>query len=80
MEWWKAQNGRQAGDPAKLGRALVVIANEAQPPRRFLAGADAIGLAEQKIARLREDIESHRDLSSSLGITADDNGAPVGVG
>jgi NAD(P)-dependent dehydrogenase (short-subunit alcohol dehydrogenase family) len=80
MEWWKAQNGRQLGDPAKLGRALVVIANEAEPPRRFLAGADAIGLAEQKIAKLREDIESHRDLSTSLGIAADDNGVPVGVG
>src|SRR5256886_3118339 len=80
MEWWKAQNGRQAGDPAKLGRALVVIANEAQPPRRFLAGAGAIDLAEQKIAKLREDIESHRDLSTSLGIAADDNGVPVGVG
>lgn len=47
---------------------------------RFLAGADAIGLAEQKIAKLREDIESHRDLSSSLGITAHDNGVPVRVG
>jgi len=80
MEWWKAQNGKQAGDPAKLGRALVVIANEAQPPRRFLAGADAIGLAEQKIAKLREDIESHRDLSTSLGITADDNVMSVRVG
>jgi len=80
VEWWKAQNGRQAGDPAKLGGALVVIANEAQPPRRFLAGADAIALAEQKIAKLREDIESHRDLSTSLGITADDKGVPVGVG
>jgi hypothetical protein len=80
MEWWKAQNGQQGGDPAKLGRALVVIANEAQPPRRFLAGPDAIELAEQKIAKLREDIDSHRDLSTSLGITADDNGVPVGVG
>jgi len=80
MEWWKAQNGRQSGDPAKLGRALVVIANEAQPPRRFLAGADAIDLAEQKIAKLREDIESHRDLSTSLGITADDDGMSVRVG
>ena len=66
LEWWKAQNGKQAGDPAKLARALVTIANEKQPPRRFLAGSDAIGLAEQKIAKLREDIESHRDLSTSL--------------
>ena len=47
--------------------------SRAKPPRRFLAGADAIDLAEQKIARLREDIESHRDLSTSLDIAADDN-------
>ena len=43
-------------------------------------GTDSIGLAEQKIAKLHEDIESHRDLSTSLGITADDNGMSVRVG
>ena len=59
MDCRKTQNGKQAGDPAKLAHALVVIANESQPPRRFLAGANATGLAEQKIAKLREDIESH---------------------
>jgi NAD(P)-dependent dehydrogenase (short-subunit alcohol dehydrogenase family) len=68
LEWWNAQNGQQGGDPAKLGRALVTIANEEQPPRRFLAGADAIGLAEQKVADLREQIEAHRDLSTSLAL------------
>src|SRR5713101_1837517 len=40
LKWWKAQNGRQAGDPAKLGRALVTIANQQQPPLRLVAGAD----------------------------------------
>jgi hypothetical protein len=46
----------------------VTIANEEQPPRRFLAGADAIGLAEQKVADLQEQIEAHRDLSTSLAL------------
>ena len=68
LEWWNAQNGQQGGDPAKLGRALVTIANEEQPPPRFLAGADAIGLAEQKVADLQEQIEAHRDLSISLAL------------
>jgi NAD(P)-dependent dehydrogenase (short-subunit alcohol dehydrogenase family) len=68
LEWWNAQNGQQGGDPAKLGRALVTIANEAQPQRRFLAGADAIGIAEQKVADLQEQIEAHRDLSTSLAL------------
>jgi NAD(P)-dependent dehydrogenase (short-subunit alcohol dehydrogenase family) len=68
LEWWNAQNGKQGGDPAKLGRALVTIANDEQPPRRFLAGADAIGLAEQKVADLQEQIEAQGDLSTSLAL------------
>jgi NAD(P)-dependent dehydrogenase (short-subunit alcohol dehydrogenase family) len=66
LEYWKAQNGRQSGDPAKLARALLTIASQEPPPRRFIAGADAIGTAEQKVAALREDIEFDRALSTSL--------------
>lgn len=67
--WWQAQDGQQAGDPDKLARALVSISNEQPPPRRFLAGSDVIALAERRIVELREDIESHRELSQSLTFT-----------
>ena len=66
IEYWKAQNGQQSGDPAKLARALITIASEKQPPRRFIAGADAIATAEQKIADLKAQIEAYRKLSTSL--------------
>ena len=66
LEFWKAQNGRQSGDPAKLARALLVIASRQPPPRRFLAGADAIATAEQRVVDLKAQIDSERDLSSSL--------------
>jgi len=66
VEYWKAQNGQQSGDPAKLARALITIASEERPPRRFIAGADAIATAEQKIADLKAQIEAHRELSTSL--------------
>ena len=49
-------------------RALLTIAGEEQPPRRFIAGADAIRLAEQKVADLEQQIEAHRDLSTSLAL------------
>src|SRR3977135_3170712 len=65
-EYWKAQNGQQAGDPAKLARALITIASQEPPPRRFIAGADAIATAEQKIADLKAQIDANRDLSTSL--------------
>src|SRR5207342_2068066 len=42
LEFWKAQNGQQTGDPAKLARALITIAALATPPQRFVAGADAV--------------------------------------
>src|SRR6266702_2738976 len=66
LKWWQAQSGQQGGDPAKLAQALVAIASEDPPPRRFIGGADAIGLAEQKIADLQAQIAAYRDLSTSL--------------
>jgi len=66
QEFWKSQNGRQGGDPAKLAQALITIANEKQPPRRFIAGADAVATAEQKVADLQAQINAYRELSSSL--------------
>jgi NAD(P)-dependent dehydrogenase (short-subunit alcohol dehydrogenase family) len=66
VEYWKSQNGRQSGDPAKLARALITVASQEPPPRRFIAGVDAIATAEQKIADLKAQIEAQRELSASL--------------
>jgi NAD(P)-dependent dehydrogenase (short-subunit alcohol dehydrogenase family) len=66
MEFWKGYNGQQSGDPAKLAQALITISNKENPPRRFIAGADAVGTAEQVAATLRQQTEAYRELSSSL--------------
>src|SRR5436309_9865620 len=68
LKWWEAQNGRQPGDPAKKARALVTIAGQEQPPRRFIAGADALALAEQKVADLQAQINAYHELSTSLSL------------
>ena len=65
-EFWEGQNGQQAGDPAKLAQALLTIADQAQPPFRFIAGADALAQAEEKLAERRQQIDAFRDLSTSL--------------
>jgi NAD(P)-dependent dehydrogenase (short-subunit alcohol dehydrogenase family) len=70
LDYWKSQNGKQSGDPAKLARALLTIASQEPPPRRFIAGADAIGSAEQKIAELKAQIDANRELSTSLDFDA----------
>ena len=59
-------NGKQGGDPAKLAEALIKIASDKEPPKRWLAGADAIDTAEQKLSEFQRQIDAYRDLSSSL--------------
>jgi NAD(P)-dependent dehydrogenase (short-subunit alcohol dehydrogenase family) len=67
-EFWASMDGKQGGDPAKLAQALLTIAEQEQPPFRFIAGADAIGVAEEKLAERQQQIDAYRDLSSSLAL------------
>ena len=66
MEFWKSYNGQQSGDPAKLAQAWITISGQENPPRRFIAGADAVGTAEQVAATLRQQTDAYREMSSSL--------------
>jgi NAD(P)-dependent dehydrogenase (short-subunit alcohol dehydrogenase family) len=66
MEFWKGYNGQQSGDPAKLAQALITISSQDKPPRRFIAGADAVETAEKAAATLQQQIDAYRELSSSL--------------
>lgn len=63
---WRQMNGKQTGDPAKLGSALVNIADLEEPPLRWVAGADAVAAIEAKAHLLLTQIDAHRELSSSL--------------
>jgi NAD(P)-dependent dehydrogenase (short-subunit alcohol dehydrogenase family) len=65
---WNDTNGKQPGDPAKLADALVAVANEQPPLRRFIAGADSIASIEQKVAELQEDIDVNRGRFVSLDV------------
>jgi NAD(P)-dependent dehydrogenase (short-subunit alcohol dehydrogenase family) len=63
---WKGMNGKQGGDPAKLARALVQLADKDEPPLRWAAGADAVQSIEQKAQTLLAQADAHRELSSNL--------------
>lgn len=63
---WNAVNGKQAGDPGKLARALIDLADSNEPPLRWVAGSDVLAAAEQKARTLLAQIDAHRKLSSSL--------------
>ena len=63
---WQAMNGQQAGDPAKLARALVELADGDEPPLRWVAGDDAVEGVEQKARLLLAQVAAHRELSTNL--------------
>lgn len=63
---WKGMNGLQGGDPAKLADALIQLAELDEPPLRFAAGADAVGVFETRAKELQNQAEAHRELSSNL--------------
>jgi hypothetical protein len=65
------KRGRPVGTAAIEGVAAK-LARRCWPspisstPFRFIAGADALAQAEEKLAKRRQQIGAHRDLSSSL--------------
>lgn len=60
IEAWKSMNGRQSGDPAKLARALLTIADREKPMLRFVAGVEA------KAKELLAQAQGSRELGSDL--------------
>jgi NAD(P)-dependent dehydrogenase (short-subunit alcohol dehydrogenase family) len=63
---WNAMNGQQGGDPAKLADALVQLASQDEPPLRWVAGADAVEVVENKAKDLLAQAGAYRELSSNL--------------
>lgn len=67
--FYDSRSRNQAGDPAKLGLALIALADADQPPVRWAAGTDAVGMVEGKIASLQAELDAWRALS--LGTDGD---------
>ncbi len=63
---WEEMNGKQAGDPAKLARALVTLLDLPEPPLRWVAGADAVRAVSEKADLLRQQAGAFLELSTTL--------------
>jgi len=61
----QAKNGNQPGDPAKAAQALLALVDAENPPVRLFLGDDALGLVEQKLGRMRDEISAWEALSRS---------------
>jgi NAD(P)-dependent dehydrogenase (short-subunit alcohol dehydrogenase family) len=62
---WQGYHGQQPGDPAKLGEALLEIADMEDPPRVFTAGSDALAVITPAVEARLEELRAHVALSKS---------------
>ncbi|POX45787.1 oxidoreductase [Streptomyces sp. Ru72] len=66
-------NHAQPGDPVKGATAILALADAADPPLRAQLGSDSVGAMDRKIAQLREEADTWRD----LGLSTDHDDAKV---
>ncbi len=64
------RNGKQPGDPAKLAKAVMVLAATEHPPLRYLAGSDGLGRFDSKLAAMRSELDQWRKLTLSTDYAA----------
>lgn len=62
---YKGYNHQQPGDPAKLGPAVVQLANSKTPPLHLLLGSDAVSVARQDLTERLSEIAAWESLSTS---------------
>jgi NAD(P)-dependent dehydrogenase (short-subunit alcohol dehydrogenase family) len=62
---WSGYDGKQQGDPAKLGDVLVTIAGMKDPPRQFVAGSDALAAVTPALEARLEQLRADENLSKS---------------
>ncbi len=72
---FEQRNGQQPGDPVKLAEAMVRLAGEAEPPKRFVAGSIAFDAIKAKLVDMQAELEHWRPLSVGTDGTNDDRAA-----
>jgi len=65
-DMWSPYAGTQPNDPAKLGGALVKIANMQNPPKVFVAGSDALDTITPAVEARLQEMQAHEELSKSM--------------
>lgn len=65
QEQWSVYNGKQQGDPAKLGDALVKISRMENPPKVFIAGSDALSTIQPVVEARLSESRTYEELSRS---------------
>lgn len=61
----KEKSGRQAGDPARLAKAVLALIDADAPPSQLLLGSDALRLVRERFRQMEREVEEWENLTLS---------------
>lgn len=64
----KSADGRQPGDPRKLAKLVMAVADMDNPPRQLIAGPDAYAAIEGRMAEIREAMDEHKTMATDTNL------------
>jgi NAD(P)-dependent dehydrogenase (short-subunit alcohol dehydrogenase family) len=67
---WSPYDGKQTGNPDKLGDALVELTRMTDPPQVFVGGSDGLAMVTPAIEARLKDMRDHDALSRSTDIAS----------
>lgn len=65
LQWFKEMDGQQPGDPAKAAQAIIQVVESPHPPIRLALGTDAMSLIQEKLERVKTDLEAWQQVTVS---------------
>ncbi|MBD2072109.1 SDR family NAD(P)-dependent oxidoreductase [Leptolyngbya sp. FACHB-671] len=65
LQWFKEMDGQQPGDPAKAAQAIVQVVESPHPPIRLALGTDAMSLIQEKLGRVKTDLDAWQQVTVS---------------
>ncbi len=65
LQWFKEMDGQQPGDPAKAAQAIIQAVESPHPPIRLALGTDAMSLIQEKLERVKTDLDAWQQVTVS---------------
>ncbi|MBE9159879.1 SDR family NAD(P)-dependent oxidoreductase [Nodosilinea sp. LEGE 06152] len=65
LQWFKEMDGQQPGDPARAAQAIIQAVESPHPPIRLALGTDAMSLIQEKLGRVKTDLDAWQQVSVS---------------
>jgi NAD(P)-dependent dehydrogenase (short-subunit alcohol dehydrogenase family) len=65
LQWFKAMDGQQPGNPAKAAQVIIQAVESPNPPMRLALGSDAMNLIQEKLAWVKTDLDTWQRVTVS---------------